>query len=94
MSAQLAVVVISENPECRRALAEVLEGCDLDVIFSSTIRESSDVFFRRPVCLVVCEERLADGDFRDVLRQSERASGWLPVGRLEPLPGGNASRGL
>jgi DNA-binding NtrC family response regulator len=79
MSAQLAVVVISENPECRRALAEVLEGCDLDVVFSSTVGESSDIFFRRPICLAICEERLVDGDFRDVLRLSERTAGWLPV---------------
>ena len=79
MKEHLAVAVISENSECRRALADVLESCNLDVVFSSSVRESHDVLSRWPICLVVCEESLADGDFRDVLRQSERTAGWLPV---------------
>jgi two-component system, NtrC family, response regulator PilR len=78
MSEQLAVIV-SEDPVCRRTLANVLEGCGLDVVFTSSVRESRDVFSRQSVCLTICEEKLADGDFRDVLRESESAAGWLPV---------------
>lgn len=79
MGEQLAAVVISENPEWRQAVAEILQNCDLKVVFSSTVRESADIFSIRPVCLTICEETLSDGDFRDVLRQTEHSDGSLPV---------------
>jgi DNA-binding NtrC family response regulator len=79
MYGQLAAVVISQNPEWQQTVAKVLKDCGLDVVFSDTVRESAVTLSNRPVCLTICEETLSDGDFRDVLRQTERSVGSSPV---------------
>lgn len=79
MYGQLAAVVISQNPEWQQTVAKVLKDCGLDVVFSDTVRESAVTLSNRPVCLTICEETLSDGDFRDVLRQTECSVGSSPV---------------
>ena len=66
-AAHCEVLVASADAESRRILASVLSQWGLEIICSSTVSNANAILARQAVPLVFCEDRLADGTFRDVL---------------------------
>ncbi|HWQ02954.1 MAG TPA: response regulator [Candidatus Nitrosotenuis sp.] len=75
----IEVLVAGESAECRRDLGSILTRFGVSAAYSSTVRETQRILAERPVWLIFCDEELADGDFRDVLRAAKTSGGRVPV---------------
>ena len=67
MDAQSEVLIASADSRTRRTLANILSQWGLEPIFCSTVSKAKAILARQAVPLVFCEDRLADGSFRDLL---------------------------
>jgi DNA-binding NtrC family response regulator len=73
MDAQPEVLIASADSETRRTLASILSQWGVEPIFCSTVRKAKAILARQAVPLVFCEDRLADGSFRDLLSERKVA---------------------
>jgi DNA-binding NtrC family response regulator len=73
------VLVVSSDDEVRRNLAGIVGLYGLEPVLCVTVAHSRAVLCRYPICLVVCEDRLADGNYRDLIEAVERTSSDAPV---------------
>jgi len=60
-------LVVSSDDEVSRRLAESLGQCGVAPLFAGTVAESRIVVAGHEVLVVLCNERLADGTYEDVL---------------------------
>lgn len=67
------VLVVSSDDEVRRDLARIIDLCGLEPVLSVSVAGSRAVLARYPICVVVCEDQLADGNYRDIVEAVERA---------------------
>ena len=74
MSNLREVLVVSSDGEVRRNLAGIIGLCGLEPVLCVNVADSRAVLSRYPICVVVCEDRLADGNYRDVVEAVERTS--------------------
>lgn len=72
-------LVASSNEEVLKKLAKILSHCGLATFLASGIEESRKVLVREKVFLVLCDERLVDGDYEDILSASEWSASKAPV---------------
>ena len=72
-------LVASSNEEVLTKLAKILSQCGLATFLASGIEESRKVLVRERVFLVLCDERLVDGDYEDILSASEWSRSKAPV---------------
>lgn len=79
MTGEFEVLVAASSPENRSALTKVLMGMGLKPAISSSVREARDILSTKTVSLVFCEEKFADGNYRDVLRAVKRTPEKAPV---------------
>ena len=79
MMSRMRVLVALADPASQRALSNVLPLHDAEPVFASTMREARDVLASGPVALVVCEDCLIDGSYRDLLPVAQAARGDVPV---------------
>lgn len=75
----LEVLVATADADIRRSLADLLAECGLSPVVCSSLGEAQSILVRQPICLVFCDYRLPDGDFRDVLYQVKRSASSIPV---------------
>jgi DNA-binding NtrC family response regulator len=68
------VLVVSSDDEVRRNLAGIIGLCGLEPVLCVTVADSCAALARYPICVVVCEDRLADGNYRDLVEAVERTS--------------------
>jgi DNA-binding NtrC family response regulator len=68
------VLVVSSDDEVRRNLAGIIGLCGLEPVLCVTVADSRAVLSRYPICVVICEDRLADGNYRDLVEAVERTS--------------------
>jgi len=87
MNGEFEVLVAASDAENRRALTQVLSGMGLKPTISSSVREAKAVLSARPVSLVFCEEKFADGNYQDVLRAVKRTAEKAPVVVSSPSHG-------
>jgi len=73
------VLLACTDPESRQTLNSLLGQCGVQTVVSSSVRESRRILARGGVAMVFCEARLADGSFREVLRQAGSTSQRVPV---------------
>jgi DNA-binding NtrC family response regulator len=73
------VLVVSSDDEVRRNVAGIVGLYGLEPVLCVTVADSRAVLCRYPICLVVCEDRLADGNYRDLIEAVERTSSDAPV---------------
>jgi len=75
------VLVISSDLESRRTLTSILDhlGRDLNVFSCSRVAQAAGVLSRQNVRLILCQDRLADGSFRDVLKTTRKTAPRPPV---------------
>jgi len=73
------VLVVSSDDEVRRNLAGIVGLWGLEPVLCGTVAASRAALSRYPICLVVCEDRLADGSYHDLIEAVERTSSDAPV---------------
>lgn len=61
------VLIALATPEARTAISRALPTSGLDPVFTSSVRELRSILSQESVDVVICEDRLNDGDYRDVL---------------------------
>jgi ActR/RegA family two-component response regulator len=83
------VLLASADPQSRQVLASVLSQWGLELICSSTVSNTNAILARRPVPLLFCEERLADGTFRDVLGAAKLMKSRPHIVVSSPMDGEN-----
>jgi len=72
-------LVASSNEKVLKKLAKILSQCGLATFLASGIEESRKVLVRERVFLVLCDDRLVDGDYEDILSASEWSTSKAPV---------------
>ena len=72
------LVVSSEN-EIRRKLADVLLRCALTPVLASTVAESGMALVAHEMLIVVCNDRLDDGKYEDIVKLVSRSETQVPV---------------
>jgi DNA-binding NtrC family response regulator len=73
------VLVVSSDDEVRRNLAGIVGLCGLEPVLCVTVADSRAVLTRYPICVVVCEDQLADGNYRDLVEAVKRTTLDAPV---------------
>ena len=61
-------LVVSSDEEVRRKLGEILGQCGLAPVFASTVTESGMTLAENEVFIVLCEDCLSDGKYRDIVK--------------------------
>jgi DNA-binding NtrC family response regulator len=79
MMGRTRVLIALADPASRRALSNLLPLHDVEPVFAATLREARAVLAHEPVALVVCEDILHDGSYRDLLPVARAAKGDVPV---------------
>ncbi len=78
-SSGLRVLVTATDSRNRRELVNTLVRCGLQPIPLSTVTESRQLMAQQPVSLVLCEEMLADGSYREILCEMGSIATKVPV---------------
>ena len=68
MEQELDALVASSHLEYRRELLRILKDLRVNTYASLTLAEAQEVLSRQWIALVFCDDRLADGSYRDLLR--------------------------
>ncbi|MBI3661725.1 MAG: hypothetical protein HY234_01550 [Acidobacteria bacterium] len=79
MIGRTRVLIALADAASQKALTSVLPDHDVEPVFASTVREARALLAEEPVALVVCEDCLVDGSFRDLLPVARAARGDVPV---------------
>jgi DNA-binding NtrC family response regulator len=64
------VLVAYSDSEHSQVLATILGYCGLMPVLCSSLKEAQTLLRRESIRLVLCEERLSDGTFRDMLQET------------------------
>ena len=75
----LEALVFSLEEDVRHTLNGLLTNIGLDAVFCPSLSEMQEILSARPICIVFCDYRLADANFRSVLKEVEGAAPYLPV---------------
>ncbi len=67
------VLIASSEIENRQILETILVEDGLNTICTSTLKETRDTLAKTPVSVVICDRRLIDGTFKDLLEPISRA---------------------
>jgi DNA-binding NtrC family response regulator len=72
-------LVVSSDDEVRLKLAETLGQCGLAPVLASTVAESGMALAGHEIFIVVCDDRLDDGKYEDVVRLVVRSQTKVPI---------------
>jgi ActR/RegA family two-component response regulator len=72
-------LVVSSDDEVRRKLAQVLRQCALAPVLASTVAESGMVLAGHEIAVVVCNDRMDDGKYEDIVKLVVRSETKAPV---------------
>jgi DNA-binding NtrC family response regulator len=72
-------LVVSSDDEVRRKLAEVLRQCALAPVLASTVAESGMALAGNEIFVVVCNDRLDDGKYEDIVKLAVGSETRVPV---------------
>jgi DNA-binding NtrC family response regulator len=78
-SGGLRVLVTVADSRNRHELADTMVRCGLQPIPVATVTESRQILAQQPVSLVLCEEMLADGSYREILCEMGSIATKAPV---------------
>ena len=79
------ILVVSSDNDVRRNLATIIGVCGLEPVLCVTVADSRAALSRYPICVVVCEDKLVDGNYRDLVEAVERTRSDAPVIVVSPL---------
>src|SRR5258707_12619639 len=66
-------LVVSSDDEVRRKLALVLRQCALAPVLASTVAASVMVLVGHEISVVVCNDRMDDGKYEDIVKLAVRS---------------------
>jgi len=72
-------LVASSDEKVVQRLAEIIAQCGMRTFLAFTVGESSRILDSQEVCLVVCDDRLIDGKYEDILNVTQRSRPTRPV---------------
>lgn len=64
------LLLVSSVPATQYVLLQILEDLPVNVVNVDTARGAKEVLAQRAMAIVLCDERLADGSYRDLLSQT------------------------
>ena len=67
MENEVDVLIVSSRIVNRRTVLRTLEGLPVNTFSASTIDQALEVLSSHPLAIIFCEERVADGSYRDLL---------------------------
>jgi DNA-binding NtrC family response regulator len=65
-------LVASSDERVLLKLAEMIAQCGLSTFLAFTVWESIRILHRQKICVVVCDDRLIDGKYKDILDKAVR----------------------
>lgn len=71
-SNSLTALVVSSNENVLQGIAEIVLQCGIPTFLALTVSESNRILEAQTVSLVVCDERLVDGTYEDILHRTAR----------------------
>jgi len=72
-------LVVSSDEEVLQKLAKIMGQCGLATFLAFRVGEGIRILGREKVCLVLCDDRVIDGNYEDILSAAERSSAKAPV---------------
>jgi DNA-binding NtrC family response regulator len=84
MPAALPLLIVSAKAGHKSDLSAALARCGLKPVFCETSSSAGELLRCQKFSVVFCEDILADGDFRSVLREVDRARRGTPVIVVSP----------
>jgi DNA-binding NtrC family response regulator len=72
-------LVVSSDDEVRQKLAQVLRQCALAPVLASTVADSGMALAGHEMLIVVCNDRLDDGKYEDIVKLVVRSEIQVPV---------------
>ena len=67
MAREIDLVIVSSRLENKRTLLRFLEGLPLNIYPVGNVEEAEETFEEHEIDVVVCDERVSDGTYHDVL---------------------------
>jgi DNA-binding NtrC family response regulator len=67
MAKETDLLIISSRLENKRSLLHFLEGLPLNIYTVGSVEEAEAAFEGHPIDVVMCDERISDGTYHDVL---------------------------
>ena len=67
MARELEMLIVSSRLENKRTLLRFLEGLPLNIYTVGNVEEAEETFDEHEIDVVVCDERVSDGTYHDVL---------------------------
>ena len=67
MESEVDVLIVSSRIENKRTLLHTLEGLPVNTFSASTIFQALEFLATHPLAVIICEERLPDGSYRELL---------------------------
>lgn len=71
-SNSLTALVVSSDENVLQRIAEIVLQCGIPTFLAFTVSEGGRILEARTVSLVVCDERLVDGTYEDILYRTTR----------------------
>jgi DNA-binding NtrC family response regulator len=72
-------LVVSSDQVIRRKLAQVLRQCAVAPVVASTVAASGTALAWKEISIVVCNDRLDDGKYEDIVKLVVRSEKRVPV---------------
>jgi len=72
-------LVVSSDDKVRRKLAQVLRQCALAPVLACTVAESGMVLAGHEISVVLCDDRMDDGKYEDIVKLVVRSGTKSPV---------------
>jgi CheY-like chemotaxis protein len=76
---EVDLLLVSNIPTNQSVLSEILKGLPVNVTGVESVKQAKEVLAQRAMGIVLCEEHLADGTYRDVLAQTAAWRSRIPV---------------
>jgi len=67
MAREVDLLIVSTRLENKRTLLRILEGLPLNIYTVGNVEEAEEVFEEHEIDVVLCDERISDGTYHDVL---------------------------
>ena len=67
MIRKLNLIIVSSRLEMKRDLLRILDGFPLNVYAAGSVQQAEDALRNHTIHAVLCDERVSDGNYHDVL---------------------------
>lgn len=70
METTVDVLIVSSRIDNRRTLLRALDGLPVSAFCAFTIEQAMEVLASHPMAVIVCDERVPDGSYRELLNMA------------------------